>query len=381
MGINLGIAFRAAAAGAVLVLLPLATAAVMPNQALISLNESGSPARIGMGSPLASDKMMMPNPFSYNYLAGPDLSEETGLGHIYRLSLNLAGDPQSVLKRVAAVMEVEGEISKADYYSEENPAYVIGSQDGTNESVSINWTGTGNWWYSNPAAWKTAMPVCSGEKDEAGNEICNGPEPTPELLPSRDEMIIEALRVFNATGFEVSEQEIRTDINDWGASAYASMKIGGQDSPIEWLISWGSNGKVGQVSGHTVSVQDLGEYKTISAVAAVARMGDWRYSGAVAQSVWTKYQPPSDGRVIAYGEATDDQPIAVGEPAPTPTVINVQITKAVPTPMMIWDQAGTVWIVPGYLLIAEEGWLNPVFSLEDGVVTLPEPMEISPMVK
>jgi hypothetical protein len=49
--------------------------------------------------------------------------------------------------------------------------------------------------------------------------------------------------------------------------------------------------------------------------------------------------------------------------------------------MMIWDSAGNAWIVPGYLLIGDQGWLTPVFSLADGVVTLPEPAEIVPMNK
>ena len=49
--------------------------------------------------------------------------------------------------------------------------------------------------------------------------------------------------------------------------------------------------------------------------------------------------------------------------------------------MMIWDSAGKAWIVPGYLLIGDQGWLTPVFSLADGVVTLPEPVEIMPMNK
>jgi hypothetical protein len=59
----------------------------------------------------------------------------------------------------------------------------------------------------------------------------------------------------------------------------------------------------------------------------------------------------------------------------------VTINKSVSAQVMIWDKKGNAWIVPGYILIGEEGWITPVFSLEDGIVELPEPVEISPMVK
>jgi hypothetical protein len=225
------------------------------------------------------------------------------------------------------------------------------------------------------------MPVCDGGTDAEGNEICRSPEPTPELLPTKDEMIIEAMRVFNATGLKVVESDIHTTLNEWGASAYASMKIGGQESPIEWQISWSSNGKIGQVSGHAATAQAVGTYGTISAKHAVARMGDWRYSGAVAQSVWNKYQPADGGRVIAYDDTVAPDELPAPEPMPSPSTITVLVNKAVDTQMMIWDKSGTVWIVPGYLLIAKDGWPTPIFSLEDGIVQLPEPIEISPMVK
>jgi len=40
--------------------------------------------------------------------------------------------------------------------------------------------------------------------------------------------------------------------------------------------------------------------------------------------------------------------------------------------MSIWDSAGGTWIVPGYIMIGDQNWLAPVFSLQDGVVVLPD---------
>jgi hypothetical protein len=203
-------------------------------------------------------------------------------------------------------------------------------------------------------------------------------------------MLQLAKQIFSATGLTVAENEIETTSSDWGSSAYASLKIDNQDSPIEWSISWGSNGEIGSISGHSVKAIDRGEFSTISAKAAVSRMSDWRYSGQLAQSVWSKYQPVGGGRMIAYddmgvdpGSSTDpavdgsDEPV----PAPSPSEITVTINKSASTQVMIWDKLGNAWIVPGYILIAEEGWITPVFSLQDGIVELPEPVEVSPMVK
>lgn len=375
MGKSIGTFIQSTSVGLALALLPLGTAAVLPNQAIISLSETGTSAQIGSGNQQADAKMMMPNPFTYEYIAGPELSDKSGTGHIYKLSLNLAGSPESALSRIAEAMGFKGQVTKAEYSTDEYPVYVIGNQDGTNVSAGINWSGAGNWWYTNPAAWTSPMPICGGELDAEGNQICNSPGPTPELLPSKSEMIAAALQIFNATGLRVTAADIHTDLNDWGANAYASMKIGGQQSPLEWQINWGSNGKIGNISGNLASAHDLGEYSTVSAKQAVARMGDWRYSGAVAQSVWAKYQPTGVGKFVNYDDAVSSEPV------PSPSTITVQVNKSVETQMMIWDKSGTVWLVPGYLLIADEGWLTPIFSLEDGVVQLPDPVEISPMVK
>lgn len=375
MGNQIRNTMQALVVSAALIALPIATSNVLPNRSLISLSETGTSAQAGSGLAGDESKMMLPNPFTYNYVAANSLSDEPGSAQVYRLNLNLLGSPQSILERVAEVMGLSGKVTRAEYSSEEYPAFVLGNQDGAHASASINWSGTGNWWYTNPAAWNNPMPVCDGGTDAEGNEICRSPEPTPELLPTKDEMIIEAMRVFNATGLKVVESDIHSTLNEWGASAYASMKIGGQESPIEWQISWSSNGEIGQVSGHTATAQAMGTYETISAKQAVSRLGDWRYSGAVAQSVWDKYQPADGGRVIAYDDAV------APEPLPSPSTITVLVNQAVETQMMIWDKSGTVWIVPGYLLLAEDGWPTPVFSLQDGIVQLPEPIEISPMVK
>ena len=49
--------------------------------------------------------------------------------------------------------------------------------------------------------------------------------------------------------------------------------------------------------------------------------------------------------------------------------------------MSIWDAAGDVWLVPGLLMVNDQGWFDSVIALVEGVIKLPEPspVEIMPM--
>ena len=88
---NLGIFFRALGVSLILALLPLAASGFGAKVPLIELNASGSAAEMGRGTSLAADgaadKMMMPNPFTYTYVAGEKLSDKAGNGKVYKLLL------------------------------------------------------------------------------------------------------------------------------------------------------------------------------------------------------------------------------------------------------------------------------------------------------
>lgn len=377
----IGVVIRAVAVGMGLVLVPVAAGLFASPSALISLSETGTSSQISSGNPVADSKMMMPNPVDYQYIAGPDLSNESGSGHVFELQLQ--GDSHDILQTISNVMHISGTIFEPEYSSAEYPVFQIGSQDGTGPSATINWTGTGNWWFSNPAAYPSAE--CSAwDKAEDGTKFCSSYAEqiaTPDLLPSKDQMVATAVKIFSATGLRVTPSDIHTSRNDWAASAYASLQIGGLDSPVEWSINWGSNGQLGSVSGHSVKAIDRGEFKTISAKSAVSRMSDWRFSGQLPQSIWEKYQTNEGSDAIAYDEPVNPLGSEAETATPKPEIVTVTVTKSITSQLIIWDKQGSPWIVPGHILFSSQGWITPIFALEDGVVELPSPVEISPMVK
>ena len=343
-------------------------------------NAGGYVSQAQADSSMTSEKMMWINPYIYNYVAGQNLSDATSKAHVYKVELT--GDANSLLKKLASVFGVDGEITRQsidmgpdaqgyDFFS-------VGAQDGKAKTLNLSWIGTGNWWFSDPGAYP--QPECNDHitvdltQQVAGQAACAyvEPKPTPELVPTKAEAMTEAIRIFKSLGFDAKPSQVRVQSDQWGAWASASVQLNGEDTPIEWTANWSSNGKLSSVSGHSMKFVDKGEFKTISAKDAVSRLGDWRYNGSLASSQYDKYfvQPLS-----AYGTLTTknvETDVAVEPIAePSPTTVTVVVDKAIEVHVMIWDSNGTNWLVPGYILSSAQGSMQPVYSLEDGVVALP----------
>jgi hypothetical protein len=347
--------------------LSLAASWALPRP-LISLGESkGAPAG-ARGMELASDSKMAMLPYSFEYVAGSALSDAEGNGKVYELKLD--GSPEAVLERAAKVFDLKGEVQKSSYWSAENPSYFIGSEDGSSPSLSIWWNGTGNWYYSNytPAP---EMPCLRTEKAEDGTEYCaEYPEqkPTPELLPSRSEVLKQAIRIFGQTGLKVSADDIKVYSDDWSASASAAQKVAGQDTAITWSIGFDSRGTLAWASGNSVTAIERGGFKTTSAKSAVKRLADWRWFGAPANSAYPVSEPSNKMSTL------DSPAVSSGEIEKIVVTINSSTNHL----LQIWDKSGGSWLVPGYGLAGSNGSTSFVVSLIDGVIELPEPIAFEP---
>ncbi len=68
------------------------------------------------------------------------------------------------------------------------------------------------------------------------------------------------------------------------------------------------------------------------------------------------------------------------EPMPTPETVTVTLEHAESTLLMLWDVDGNAWLVPGYAFENPDGsFWTTIVSLVEGVIALPEPMQIEPM--
>ena len=373
---------------------------------------NGSPS-----SQESADKMMSMPFFSYEYVAGPNLSNESGSGQIYKLVRT--GTPESVLQKIAKLFDVQGSVKKFPDFSEANPGYFFGESDdpwgvdNQNPIVSVWWSGTASWYYSNPSD-SSISSSCNSVDDEGFCEEWVEPVPTPELLPSKAEAIAKALEVFNATGLAVTESDLRVDWSEWGGSVTAAMVVDNQPTSIEWYIGWGSDGEISYAQGHSVVAQAVGAYNTISPVQAIDRLDQWIWYGSPPSYLYEKYpaiysdmsvrNEPLVDPEVSETEATAEpsepiepiEPIepspsetASAEPEPTetepapvePQVVTLTIVRAESALLGIWDAAGDVWLVPGWIMFNDEGWWSTVISLIEGIIALPDPdmFEIEPL--
>jgi hypothetical protein len=425
----------------------LALAVGLQQQPLIKLGTNYA----GGGAEASSDRAMIYNPVTYEYVAGPGLSNQGGRGGVYQLELS--GDPRERLAQLAARFGVVGEITRDEWSSAATPSFSISNE---NKYLSIYWGGTGGWSFS---SWSDS-PGCVVEYDQGevepsepregetptepapdstggagggtgsgGTEsspdkvdpdrgVCDWVlEPTPELIPSNAEITRQALDLFSATGLEVSASNLRIYRDEWGASASASLRVDGQATGIEWYVGWNSVGEVSYAAGHSVVATYRGDFRTISPVAAVERLGDWRWYGSVASEIYERYYGGGLERGVVSDRAqsaptdmdagtTDSaQTDSTGEPEVLPTedsapsedkpeptadimpvypegemqVVTLTVDSSEPVLLTIYDASGGAWLVPGYLMFNSEGYFDAVIALEDGVIELPEPIEFDIM--
>ena len=354
-------------------------------QPLIQLAASpeGGDTRSTMISESSEDKMMIMPYVTYEYVAGSELSNETGTGQVYKLVRQ--GTPESVLANVARVFDVPGSVKKYPDFSDQNPGYFFGESDdpwgidNLNPTVSLWWSGTGSWNYSNPGDISISSSSCVDADSEGNCREWTEVLPTPELLPSREEAVAKALEVFNATGLAVSESDLKIDYSEWGVYISASMTVEGQPTSIEWYIGWASNGEISYAGGHSVVAEAVGSYETISAVQAIERLSDWRWFGAAANSFYDKYQAATSEPQVT----TDlvEPGVIDSEQQAEPEVVKLTVVTAEPTLVSIWDAAGDVWLVPGFVMVNDQGWWNSIISVVEGVIALPEPsvVQIEPL--
>ena len=259
--------------------------------------------------------------------------------------------------------------------------------------ISLWWLGTASWNYSNPIAFPDS--VCE-ETDEAGNCVAYQQfQPTPELLPTEAEAVAKALEVFNATGLQVSASDIRVEISEWGVNASASMSVGGQPTNLEWYLGWSSTGEISYAGGHSVAAESMGTFDTVSALAAVDRLSDWRWSGSPSGIFYQRFQstvsiePAPYVRDNAAGVSEGSEPGSAGDssigdepmpgPMPEPQTLTLTILESESALLSVWDANGEVWLVPGWILINDKGWFGAVISVIEGVIELPKETDFNIM--
>jgi hypothetical protein len=342
----------------------------------------------------ADAKMMMW--IDYEYVAGPNLSNDGGSDQVYRL--NLKGSPEQLIESLATRFGVEGELSKETWDEGKTYNYFFGIKDNYEKAnVNLYWSGTGNWYFGDYSKYAEKLN-----------------------LPSEASAKEAAKEIFGATGLDVASDAISINKGDWGMMATANLQVNGQDTAVEWNVTWAPNGEIVSASGHSISVEAKGTYGTVSPKAAVDRLGDWRYGGSAASSYFggvmatmsrdlassnqegeagsepgteptvepteePAVEPTEEPTVEPTVEPTEEpavEPTVEPSIEPTPEKVTMTLLSSQKTHLLIWDSKGGAWLVPGYMLKNQDGWFSAVMSLVDGIIALPKLDEgVMPMTK
>lgn len=399
------------------------TTALQPPGPLFTLAQGASPSTMSAESADTRIAMWV----EYVYTVSEELSREPGRGEVFQLELD--GTPQSVLSNLGQILEVPGDPHETEYFDPNYPTYVVGSEDWTAPSVMISWSGTGSWWYSNPQAYPE--PVCTEvtENDQTFT-TCDQPPPSGPL-PTNEEAQALAADIFSQTGLDVTASDVKIQWSDeWGIYLSASLVVDGTPTALEWAMSITPGPQISSVSGHSVKVTNRGTFDTISAYDAVDRLDEGIWWGSPGPEFFsatpmaaetrsatepldtpltddTSTQDPGSGTSNDEGteRPAEDSPSEPAEPTdpaepgdgievlpapdeempwPTePEVVEVTVLDATSTLLLVYDQAGGAWLVPGFVMNHDGGWWVSVISLIEGVIELPDPSEygIMPLIE
>lgn len=367
------LAGAAAAVLAVGLTLP-STLAPQPLFTLAGAGPSGNqPGALSAASEVADAKMIWPGWIQYNYLTD-GLSDEGGKGVVYEI--RKVGDPIQILQKIADYFGIEGTPREDDWSTKEYPSYSI---QGENFYLSVYWSGAGYW---NFGRWTNQVLCAEPAEGEASTKDCIPPQSKPEQIPSKPELIEQTITTFAAFGIEVTEQQLTVQRDEWGAYVTVSNSHKGQPIPIDFYIAWDFQGKISSISAASFEIVERGEFGTVSPVDAVARIKDGRWYGGVSSKYYEQYYRPigiarsTDAVALpAPDEESSDQPVEPVEPE----IVDLTINRSEEVLVSVFDSAGNMWLVPGYLLFNDQGWFDSIVSLVEGVIQLPEPYDVMPV--
>jgi hypothetical protein len=412
---------------------------VVPGSGGASLGATGAQAAADDSTMV--DPMAMTRLAWVEYVLGVDLPELDSEAPAWRL---VPGDVDpAAVAAIAAALGLEGELT--DLPEDWGAGWIIGPTDGTAPSLSVSRDGMLSWWYSSgpgEASAGCAMPVepvveplpvdpvvdpvtdkVVEESVEASDDIAAGEsgggtdgtdasgevlepdrgidcvEPAPPVgVPTGSEAEARMVELLGRWGIEADQVAIDTYADEWNANVTATLLLEGQRTPLTWGVTFGGGGEVLYANGVLADVERVADYPRIGTAAAFERLqtGGYWWGGGVGMadtSVVRSEEGSSD--VVIAEETIDGETIITDVPAPAPDDIAVDVMPVDPgEPLvvtvtgveeelwMLWDADGTVWLVPGYAFISDDGGRNSVPAIADEYLDIQEPVpgtEIEPV--
>ncbi|MEI6373538.1 MAG: hypothetical protein WCP26_07115 [Actinomycetes bacterium] len=368
----------------------------------------GAASSPALGAPVTSgaatlDSKMMPWFGGRTiFTAGDGLSTTGGKGGAFVYDAR-AIDGKSAAQQLADAFGIKG--SPVD----SGGAWVVGPTDGSGPSVSVTPDGMRSFYSFDPSVQPypcaksevgTPVPAESGNSSGGSSDAYPGPAcPSPtgatKPAPQGDDAIAVARKTMKAAGVDPDGFQWRVEPLGDPNFAYvtASQTVNGQLTGSMWGFSIVGGGKLAGVNGFLAPLVPLGDYDTVSATDAVARLGNPMFGGSyggpmpmaadtrggVAVASGTSGSAAVSGNVVVPGDAVASsaptEPPAAMKPGAKFSwpVAHVTITKATLGLAQYFQPDGSVVLMPTYQLDSGDQGVYSMTAVVDSALDMTAP--------
>jgi hypothetical protein len=326
----------------------------------------------------------------------------------------------------------------------------VGPNDGTAPSLTVNEDAQLSWNYSSAWADQTvsasasvgcaiAEPAQAAPDDASADPNAAVTDtkpidpvpctvettPPPVGVPTADEAEARTRELMTAVGLDPADFELETYADVWYASVNATEQLDGQFGGRSFGTGFGAEGLLQYGGGQLAEPAPVGPYPLVDLDTAIARLNDpsgfymGGYGGGIAldTAVASREVTPADAGVdVAEADVAPAPPASaptappdgssgssgggstgsvgavppVSEPVPVeipaPQEVTVTLVDVQPDVWWVWDVDGTVWLLPAYRFIGDDGGSFTVPAVTDeflvrvpvDTVPLPEPQPLPP---
>jgi hypothetical protein len=332
------------------------------------------------------------------------------IGYVYQAGATVTAEQVAAL---AAAFGVTGEPVRID--DGYGVQWRVGPEDGTGpalwvyQDAQLSWNYNSAWAMEARAGCAVAssgeiapdvasdVPAGTTGGGQAGTDIavappdtivCDEPQP-PVGVPTGDAAEQLARDLLTAAGQDPADYRFETYADQWFASVTAIQRLDGAIDGRRWDFGFGAEGVLQYASGQLADPIRVGPYPLIGLDEAVARLNDqtgmWGgYAGGIADGIGVAEPAIAgdvavdvpEGSVSSEGAAVDAMPIgSIPEPEPiTITLVDVQADV-----WWAWDVDGSVWLLPAYRFIGDDGGWYTVPAVTDEFLIQVEPPVTEPL--
>jgi hypothetical protein len=196
-------------------------------------------------------------------------------------------------------------------------------------------------------------------------EECPEPEP-PAGVPTAAEAESLARTFLSAIGVDPATVTFDVYADEWFATVDARPAFDGVAAPMSWYLGYGGGAELQWAGGALAAPVATGPYPLVDLDTALARLRDQ-------QAMWgTIAIEPALVDPALVDPAVDP---ATGEPVPMPEPERIVATLVDVRPDLwwVWDEDGSIWLLPAYSFVDTEGGIHTVAAVTDEYLDIVEP--------